>query len=169
MKRSGPRKKRRIETYAHPVVFRDVLPLIARHCDMQSFARLKRVCKSFREWLPEHHPLVRFICRRYDMDHRAFPYYTVSLLFDAYWGRFRDSFPDAAKNRIVLIDEPYEEDGEIGVMRCDGGIWDCMGFTGRHIFEDKPWQHAQIRGCYNVAGSCLAVDHVRMTHDDSDE
>jgi hypothetical protein len=169
MKRSA-RKKRRVvrKTYADPLPFRDVLPIIAQHCDMQSFARLKRVCKEFREWLPEEHPAIAMIYAGYGGCESEFPYHAVSLVFDAYFRRFVDHFPKVARQHIHLRTESQAEDGEIGVMRSDGGIWDCNGCTSLHIFEDAPWQYARILGRYNIDGTCKSVLHMMMGNHELD-
>lgn len=88
MKPRSARKKRRIETYADPRVFRNLLPQVVTYCTMQTFARLKQVCKQFREWLPEEHPALAQIRSGYVQWPLVCYPEKVALLFDAYYRRF---------------------------------------------------------------------------------
>ena len=170
MKRGSARntKKRRVvvtETYTNPLVYRDVLSLIAPHCDMQTFARLKCVCKKFWEWLPDEHPVVTTIRSSYGSMER-FPYKSVPLVFDAYFHRYLSHFPERAKEHVILRTEAYTEDGEIGVLLEDGSIYDCNGFDHRYIFDDDSWRDVEIMGNFKLDGSCLGVEFMSAGNED---
>lgn len=164
IKRSA-RKKRRVVSYTDPGVYRDVLSLITPHCDMTTFARLKRVCRSFREWLPIEHPVVTTIRSSYGSMER-FPYESVPLVFDAYFHRYLNHFPERAKEHVILRFEQYTEDGEIGVLLEDGSIHDCNGFDHRYIFDDEPWRDVEIMGTFKLDGSCVGVEYLSAGNDD---
>lgn len=157
-KRSA-RKKRRVilETYTHPVVFRDVLPLIARHCSMQTFARLKRVCKRFWEWLPEHHPLRTEIVEEYAKERPRERPEVVNVLLNAYYRRFMNMIHPRLHYRVLtrLIRGSGTEDD--GYIRCDlhtGVIYIREGAIS-HVFADNPCAMLEFKG--NMEVSCKEI------------
>lgn len=167
MRRRTRTKKRRIEreeqgSFVDPLPFRDVLPMIARYCTLQTFARLKQVCRSFLQWLPDEHPVIEMIHDGYAGAPQDFPFYVVPLVFDGYFRRFQARFPDAALPRLCVIEEPDVVPGTIGVMRGDGSIWDCAGPSG-YIFEDETWKKIQMIGVFMLDGRCNAVHYMTMT------
>jgi hypothetical protein len=160
------RKKRRVleeeAVYADPLPFRDVLSMIARYCTLQTFARLKRVCKSFLQWLPKEHPAIEMIHEGYSGAPQDFPFHVVPLVIDGYFRLFQNHFPDAAKHLLRMIDEPPVENGIIGVLRSDGSIWDCNDTNG-YIFEDETWKKIEMSGGFMPDGTCKRVHYMMIT------
>jgi hypothetical protein len=96
------KKRRRIhETYEDPSVYKDILLIIARHCTVESFARLKWVCKRFHGWLPEEHPGVEVVRAGYAADPPVCYPGSVVLVFEAYYRRFLKYFPNSWHPNIV--------------------------------------------------------------------
>lgn len=153
MKRSA-RKKRRVtqSSYTDPGVYRDVLSLIAPHCDVQTFARLKRVCKRFREWLPAHHPLREEIVKEYAKEHPREHPEIVDVIGKAYFRRFMGMIHPRIHCRVVTHQEWGGGTERDGFVRCNlhTGVIYVSEFVISHIFEDNPCAMLEFNGNMNV-------------------
>jgi hypothetical protein len=135
MKPRRARKKRRIETYADPRVFRDVLPLIVMHCTMQTFSRLKRVCKDFLRWLPKEHPALALIRSGYVQWPSVCYPEKVALLFDEYYRRFVNDLPQELRKFVVISSDFHILSSEMLHVNKHTGIIHNRTCIATHIFS----------------------------------
>jgi hypothetical protein len=150
------RKKRRVvvtETYTNPLVYRNVLSLITPHCTMEAFARLKRVCKAFLKWLPEHHPLRDEIVKEYAKEWPRERPELMEILLGSYTRRFFDMIHPCLHYRVLtqfVAGSGTLDDSYIRLDLHTGVVYVREGAIS-HIFEDRPCAMLEFHGYMDVS------------------
>lgn len=150
------KKKRRVVVvagiYTDPLVYRNILSLITPHCTVEAFARLKRVCKAFLKWLPEHHPLRDEIIKEYAKVHPRERPEIVDVLLRAYFRRLLGMIHPGLHNRVVT--RRFSRDGTCldGYIRLslETGVLYIREGAISHVFADRPCATLEFKGNMEV-------------------
>jgi hypothetical protein len=148
-------KRQLLESYIPPTdvrLFRDIIHLISRYTDMQTWGRLKQSCKLFHTALILH-PLVLEIQQRLLLDPPV-SYIGTEQLFFPYMRRllyFLKDYDD--KIQQDLVNRPDDQSAHYNLQRWRVNLEQCL--TKLRQFRGKKWiDFIKFRVCYPQGFIC---------------